>query len=474
VTHGSIVRKVATMVGSTSALHAKKTFVPDQRKLKNGHTFFIRQRIEQTDGRFTTMILHRFDNKDDRDLKLLEYKTGKIKIKHVSQISIAQAGEDFVAHDKKIRIKKGKTRGKNYYSNKRTIVKCFIDANNNELLADIDIRMFNKLIRHLNSNEKDDNHKHNMHAKNAKKRIGDFKTVYNKMCSLNDINPIVITGLDFSDFRDEDSEPRYALNPEQVKRMFKQMEDDQWPYRFLFMFWLEFGFRPSELHGLRWTDIQNGSIHLQESLQHADGEAGLESYTWRWKDLKTERKGHRYLGLTSKAQEYLDKHCQEDERLRSKYAKEYEQHEQDLRTLIADRLTANGHERPAEEAVALVHKYNGLIFTRMPNTKFEQVHNAEHTSTYGWPLEDRVINDGLKIYANQLADIPEDEDITQYNLRHSALMILASKGLTREELKSISGHTTDASLDVYIKRNTDAIKRELAESVLKRREALTV
>ena len=467
MTHVRIVRKVATMVGSTSALHAKKTFVPDQRKLKNGHTFFIRQRIEQTDGRFTTKILHRFDDKDDRDLRLLEYKTGKIKIKHVSQITIAQAIEDFVVFDKKEQMLNEKTRGKNYYSEKRTIVKCFIDANNNEMLADIDISMFNKLIRHIRN-------EHKMHAESAKKRVSSFKVVYNAMCAENDINPIAITGLQYRFFKNNDPEPRYALNTEQVKRMFKEMKDDQWPYRFLFMFWLEFGFRPSELHGLRWTDIQNGSIHLQESLQHADGEAGLESYTWRWKDLKTERKGHRYLGLTSKAQKYLDKHRQEDERLRSEYAKEYEQHEQDLRTLIADRLTANGHERPAEEAVALVHKYNGLIFTRMPNTKFEQVHNAEHTSTYGWPLEDRVINDGLKIYANQLADIPEDEDITQYNLRHSALMILASKGLTREELKSISGHTTDASLDVYIKRNTDAIKRDLAESVLKRRETLTV
>ena len=170
MTHVRIVRKVATMVGSTSALHAKKRFFLDQRKTNKGYSYLIRQRMKLTDGRYKKVTLHSFDNEDDRDLKFLEYKTGKIKIKHVSQISIAQAVEDFVAHDKKIRIKKGKTRGKNYYSNKRTIVKCFIDANNNELLADIDISMFNKLIRHLNSNEKTDNHTHNMHAKKTLKK----------------------------------------------------------------------------------------------------------------------------------------------------------------------------------------------------------------------------------------------------------------------------------------------------------------
>ena len=250
------------MVANTSALHAKITHIKDKgKKRKDGtRSYQIRKRIKDTNGKIESAVIESFDNKDERDLKYLEYKTGKTKINQVSKITIAQALDDFIVLYKNEQMINNKTRGKNYYSEKRKSVQCFIDANDNEMLADIDISMFNKLIRHFRN-------EHNMNESSAKKRVSSFKVVYNAMCAENDINPIVITGLQYRFFKNNDPKPRYALNKMQVDRMFDNMKVDQWPYRFLFMFWLEFGFRPSELHGLRWTDIKDDMIHLQESLQ---------------------------------------------------------------------------------------------------------------------------------------------------------------------------------------------------------------
>jgi integrase len=195
----------------------------------------------------------------------------------------------------------------------------------------------------------------------------------------------------------------YALSPDQIRALMAAVAGED--LEALYAIASSVGLRQAELLGLRWRDVDRdtGTVTVRYQLQRG---AGAPTFV----ELKT-RSSRRTITLPSSVQSILRAH---------------------YRRQLERRLQAGGAWRD-----------NDLVFCDAHGNHLHPEEVRRH-----W------------IAAKERAGIPEH--VRFHDLRHSALTILASRGVPLRTLMGIAGHSTIAvTMQIYAHLDADSVRESI-------------